>query len=377
LQTVTRNQQKLAEKWATLLQDINTTRVIAFYLPQFHSTPENDFHWGQGFTEWTNVAKAAPGYVGHYQPHLPADLGFYDLRVRQTIERQATLGHRYGISGFCIYYYNFGQQRALDRAFEMIVGDQTIPFPYCICWANENWTRHWDGGSREIIFEQQYNDDALYGVLRDAVRYAKDPRYIRVNGKPLFLVYRPMLIPDPHTFAKITRRAFHEAGHGGVHLVYVESMEAATKGLLPADRGFDASVEFPPHGLSAKAEDPVTIIRGDFIGTRYDYEATILADIRRPLPDYKRYPCVFPSWDNTPRQPQRGDSFVNATPEAFQVYVEEKLEYIRRFLVGEERLLFVNAWNEWAEGCHLEPDRKFGHRWLEAIRNALMVKSLA
>jgi O-antigen biosynthesis protein len=376
LQTVTRNQQKLTEKWASLLEDMNTARVIAFYLPQFHATPENDFHWGQGFTEWTNVAKAVPGYVDHYQPHLPADLGFYDLRVRQTIERQFALARRYGIDGFCVYYYNFGRQRALDQAFELIVADQTIPFSYCICWANENWTRHWDGGSREIIFEQQYDNEALCGIVCDAVRYAADPRYIRVDGKPLFLVYRPMLIPDPRAFATLARDAFRSAGHGDVHLVYVESMETAAAAPSPAELGFDASVEFPPHGRSVKADDPATIFRDDFVGRRFDYEATILQDICRSLPGYKRYPAVFPSWDNTPRQPQQGDSFIHATPEAFQVYVEEKLEYVRQFLVGEERLLFVNAWNEWAEGTHLEPDQKFGHRWLEAIRNARMLKSL-
>jgi GT2 family glycosyltransferase len=376
LQTVTSNQQKLTEKWSNLLEDINTARVIAFYLPQFHTTPENDFYWGQGFTEWTNVAKATPGYAGHYQPHLPADLGFYDLRVRQTIERQSALACRYGIDGFCVYYYNFGRQRALDQAFETIVADRTIPFPYCICWANENWTRHWDGGSREIIFEQQYDEEALCGILRDAVRYGADPRYIRVDGKPLFLVYRPRLIPDPQAFAALARDAFLGAGNCGVHLVYVESMETAAAALPPADLGFDASVEFPPHGRSVRADDPV-IMRDDFVGTRYDYEATVIEDVSRPLPGYKRYPAVFPSWDNTPRQPQRGDSFIGATPEAFQVYVEEKLEYLRQFLVGHERLLFVNAWNEWAEGTHLEPDQKYGHRWLEAIRNARMVKSLA
>jgi O-antigen biosynthesis protein len=308
---------------------------------------------------------------------LPSDLGFYDLRVRQTIERQIALARRYGIHGFCVYYYNFGRQRALDRAFEAIVADETIPFPYCVCWANENWTRHWDGGSREIIFEQRYDKEALATILCDAVRYAGDPRYIRVNGKPLFLVYRPRLIPDPMAFATLARETFLKAGHGGVHLVYVESVETAAKALPPTDFGFDASVEFPPHGFSVSADEPITVIRDDFFGTRYDYEATILGDARRPLPGYKRYPAVFPSWDNTPRQPQHGDSFVNATPEAFQVYLEEKLEYVRQFLIGEERLLFVNAWNEWAEGCHLEPDQKFGHRWLEAIRNALIVKSLA
>jgi lipopolysaccharide biosynthesis protein len=318
-----------------------------------------------------------PGYVGHYQPHLPADLGFYDLRVRQTIERQSALASRYGINGFCVYYYNFGGQRALEQAFETIVGDQTTPFSYCICWANENWTRHWDGGNREIIFEQRYDQEALLSIIRDAVRYSADPRYIRVNRKPLFLVYRPTLIPNPREFAALARDAFRAAGHEDVHLVYVESMETAVNALPPAELGFDACVEFPPHGRAVKAENPGTVIRDDFVGTSFDYRSTVLEDIRRPLPGYRRYPAVFPSWDNTPRQPQRGDSFIGATPEAFQLYVEEKLEYLRKFLVGEERLLFVNAWNEWAEGTHLEPDQKFGHRWLEAIRNARMVKSFA
>ena len=140
-----------------MLRDLNSARVIAFYLPQFHPTPENDFCWGMGFTEWTNVAKALPAYNDHYQPHLPADLGFYDLRLQQTVERQVSLARRYGIAGFCVYYYNFGPRRALDQAFEAIVENPALDFPFCVCWANENWTRHWDGGDREIIFEQQYD----------------------------------------------------------------------------------------------------------------------------------------------------------------------------------------------------------------------------
>jgi GT2 family glycosyltransferase len=377
LQTVARNQQKLVQKWSNLLEELNKSRVIAFYLPQYHSTPENDFYWGQGFTEWTNVAKATPAYVGHYQPHLPADLGFYDLRVRQTFQRQRALARRYGIAGFCVYYYNFGSRRALDQAFEAVVADQSLDFPFCVCWANENWTRHWDGGSKEIIFEQQYHRVALLKVIEDAIRYAKDPRYLRVNGKPLFVVYRPLLIPDVQEFAAMCRRYFRKAGFEDVHLVYVESMETSIVGLPPSDLGFDASVEFPPQGQAVLATSDAGILRDQFVGKQYDYEATIIANLSRPVPSYKRYPAVFPSWDNTPRQPLRGDSFVSATPEAFQVYVEEKLEQMRRYFVGDERLLFVNAWNEWAEGTHLEPDRKFGHRWLEAVRNALLTKSLA
>lgn len=378
LQLVARNQQKLTTKWAGLLEEMNKVRTIAFYLPQFHPTPENDFYWGQSFTEWTNVTKATPAYVGHYQPHLPTDLGFYDLRLKETWQKQAALARRYGIAGFCVYYYNFGKQRALHEPFEAMVADPSIDFPFCVCWANENWTRHWDGGTREPIFTQQTDAKTLRGVIQDAIRYAADPRYIRVNGKPLFVVYRPLLLPDPKAFAKRCRRMFKAAGFDGVYLLYVESMESAERMPRPDDLGFDGCVEFPPQGLAVRAAEPVApILREGFVGARYDYEATVIESISRPPVGYKRHPSVFPSWDNTPRQPQKGDSFVGASPEVFQIYVEEKLEEVKRHYVGDERLLFVNAWNEWAEGTHLEPDRVHGHRWLEAIRNAMLTKSLA
>lgn len=378
LQLVSRNQQKLLRKWSGLLEDMNKVRPIAFYLPQFHPTPENDYYWGQGFTEWTNVSKATPAYGGHYQPHLPADLGFYDLRLKQTMEQQTALARRYGIAGFCVYYYNFGRRRALDQPFEAMVADPTIDFPYCVCWANENWTRHWDGGSKGMIFEQKYDHETLMKVIADATRYAADPRYIRVNGKPLFMVYRPLLIPDGRSFARICRQGFRDAGFPEVHLVYVESMESASSLPPPVDIGFDACVEFPPQGLAVQlADQKQNIIRENFAGVRYDYEATVVESVSRASVGYKRYPSAFPSWDNTPRQPLKGDSFVHSTPEGFQVYVEEKLAESARQFVGDERLLFINAWNEWAEGTHLEPDRRFGHRWLEAVRNAMMAKSFA
>ena len=376
MQTVARNQQKLMKKWDELLERVNKVRIIAFYLPQYHPTPENNYYWGPGFTEWTNVSKARPAYRGHYQPHLPTDLGFYDLRVKEIFGHQASLAQRYGISAFCVYYYNFGDRRALDQAFEAAIADVAVEFPYCVCWANENWTRHWDGGSREIIFEQKYDPSTLRAIINDATRYATDARYIRVNGKPLFLVYRPMLIPDPGGFARLCRDAFRDAGFAGVHLVYVESMETAQLGLPPSEIGFDASVEFPPQGRAVAHQEQPEIFEPGFNGHIYNYPATILALLAQQAPGYHRYPAVFPSWDNTPRQPLRGDSFFGANPGVFQVYVEEKLEQACRFFVGEERLLFVNAWNEWAEGTHLEPDRKFGHQWLGAIRNALLAKSL-
>ena len=234
-----------------------------------------------------------------------------------------------------------------------------------------------DGGARALIFEQLYDKRTLAAVIGDAVSYASDPRYLKINGKPLFLVYRPMLVPDIHEFASLCRDRFRRAGFPGVHLAYVESMETARSELPPADIGFDASVEFPPQGYAVAAPDETTLLREPFSGTRYDYEATLFSFLRRRSAAYKRYPSVFPSWDNTPRQTEHGDSFVRASPEAFQVYLEEKLEEMRNMFVGDEQLLFINAWNEWAEGAHLEPDMKYGHRWLEAIRNALFAKSLA
>jgi hypothetical protein len=198
-----------------------------------------------------------------------------------------------------------------------------------------------------------------------------------VNGKPLFLVYRPLLIPDVRDFTAMCRQEFRQAGFDGVHLAYVECMETVRKPARPNELGFDACVEFPPQGLAVPAADSPISIRGDFTGACYDYESTVLGMVSRTSVDYKRYPTVFPSWDNTPRQPLRCDSFVKTGPEAFQVYVEEKLDEVTRTFVGDERLLFVNAWNEWAEGTHLEPDMKYGHRWLEAIHNAQLAKSLA
>ncbi|WP_162530485.1 glycoside hydrolase family 99-like domain-containing protein [Rhodovastum atsumiense] len=370
-----RGRQRLVARWGDLIRRLDAVRVLAFYLPQFHPTPENDLWWGTGFTEWTNVTKAQPSYVGHYQPHLPADLGFYDLRTPEALTAQALLARRYGIEGFCVYYYNFGKRRVLDRPLATVRAHPGIPFRWCLCWANENWTRQWDGGEREILMAQNYDPDTLDAVIADAVSHAADPRYIRVDGLPLFLVYRPLLLPDAPAFARACRAGFAAAGFPGVHLAYVESVEAAARNLHPADLGFDASVEFPPHGHAVPATSPAEIVKEDWSGYRYDYPATVLAFLQRDAVPCRRYPAVFPGWDNTPRQSLRGTSFDGASPEAFRVYVEEKIEHIRRSLTGEQRLLFVNAWNEWSEGAHLEPDSFYGHRWLEALRDAVEAKA--
>lgn len=370
LEQIARNQQKLVEKWGRRLDTMNTVRAIAFYLPQFHPIPQNDMWWGAGFTEWINVARARPSYAGQHQPRLPADLGFYDLRMPQVLRQQAALAARYGLAGFCVYYYRLGGMRLLEGPLETILANPDIPFPFCICWANESWSRRWDGGDQEVLAEQRYDAEQLDAIAEDVVRYISDPRYIAVEGKPLVLIYRVLLLPDPRTTAARLREAAAAVGKE-LHLVYVESMETVGEGIAPADLGFDAAVEFPPHGIGVQASDERPALKPDWHGHRYDYEATVVEAIMRPKTDYRRYPGVFPGWDNTPRQPLLGTSFDNASPEVFQFYVEEKLAEARVSFVGEERLLFVNAWNEWAEGAYLEPDQHFGHRWLEALRNAL------
>ena len=374
---IIRNQQLLCERWSNLLPSLDRVRTLAFYLPQFHPTPENDLWWGAGFTEWTNVVKAQPSYGGQYQPHLPADLGFYDLRSREALAGQAALAKRYGVEGFCVYHYNFGSRRVLSQPMDVVRADPSIPFNWCLCWANENWTKHWDGGEREILLEQSYDDATLATIIGDAVAHAQDPRYLRVNGKALFLVYRPLKLPDATSFARHCRLAFAKAGFPGVHLVYVESMEAIDANLRPSDIGFDAAVEFPPQGRAQPASRSADIVKEGWSGYRYDYPSTVTAFLERDSVPYPRYPAVFPSWDNTPRQPMRGTSFDEASPEAFRVYTEAKIEEARKFLLGEERLLFVNAWNEWAEGAHLEPDTGYGHRWLEALRDAVTATALS
>ena len=376
LRGIARNQHRLMQNWGSLIRAMNEVRVLAFFLPQFHPTPENDLWWGKGFTEWTNVAKACPSFAGHYQPHLPADLGFYDLRLAETLQAQAALARRYGVEGFVVYHYNFGNKRMLHRPLATLRANPDIDISFCLCWANENWTRHWDGGSREMLIEQLYNDETIASVIADAIDAASDPRAITVGGRPMFLVYRPLKIPDPRQFAAQCRDGFTRAGFAGVHLVYVESMEAVDAQIRPEDIGFDASVEFPPHGRAAPSTAATDIIKDGWAGYRYDYADTVINFTVRDSVPYTRYPAVFPSWDNTARQPSYGSSF-DATPEAFRVYAEEKIDEIRAFLDGDERFLFVNAWNEWAEGAHLEPDTGFGHRWLEALRDAIEAKRVA
>lgn len=370
LQSISNNVAKLTDKWQTELDRRDEVRVLAFYLPQFHPIPENDSWWGKGFTEWVNVSNAKANFVGHYQPRQPADLGYYDLRISEVMQQQATLAQRYGIDGFCFYYYWFNGKRLLEQPLEHLLGDNAIEMPFCLCWANENWTRRWDGRDNDILIEQNHSDADDLNVIEDLMRYFHSPNYVRVNGKPLVVVYRVTLFPDFQRTAVLWRTACREAGIGEIHLAMVESFELVHKGTPPSTYGCDASIEFPPQELAEAKLPSGEITNPEFDGRVADYRDLAVRCATRPNPGYCRFRGVTPGWDNTARRQHNSFCFEHATPGVFQAWLETAVEKTKSELSGDERIIFINAWNEWAEGAYLEPDRRFGHTFLEAVKNA-------
>jgi lipopolysaccharide biosynthesis protein len=354
-------------------------KTIAFHLPQFHPVKENNQWWGEGFTEWTNVTRARPVIPGHYQPHLPADLGFYDLRLSETRAAQAALAQQYGVSGFCYYHYWFTGARILERPVNDIVASGEPDFPFCLCWANENWTRTWDGRSGQVLLGQNYSDEDDQRHIEALIPYFSDPRYIRVDGRPLFLVYRTELMPDPGRTADIWRKAAQRAGLGNLFLIRVEGF---AQDINPLSIGFDAALEFAPdwsrtgqihfsrwqHFLSYLGMFP----KGYFDHRFADYRKMMALMLDKKEPTYPWYRCVTPGFDNSARRKKDATIFTHGTPELYQSWLTE---IVRRELgnsrPADQKLVFINAWNEWAEGNHLEPCQKWGHAYLQATHNAL------
>jgi len=354
-------------------------RTIAFYLPQFHPIPENDEWWGPGFTEWRNVAQARPLFPGHYQPHLPADLGFYDLRLPEVREAQAELARRHGIHGFCYYHYWFNGRRILERPFTEVLASGKPDFPFCLCWANENWTRVWDGGGQDMLLQQHYSAADDLAHIRALIPAFADPRYIRANGRPLLLVYRTELLPEPARTAEVWRAETSKAGIGDLYLARVENFVSRVD---PASIGFDAAVEFAPlgaqvgkvkfrgsiHRLLAK----LRLLSSAYTDNRVsNYLALMLGMLAKPEPTFKRFRCVTPMWDNTARRRTGARVYIGSTPELYKAWLAEVARQTVDKFPPEEQVVFLNAWNEWAEGCHLEPDLKWGRQYLEATKAAL------
>jgi hypothetical protein len=344
-------------------------RLIAFYLPQFHRIPENDAWWGEGFTEWTNVRRAEALFAGHYQPHVPRrEVGYYDLAEEGVLERQADMARRFGIHGFCFHHYWFGGKRLLEMPTERLLRTGKPDFPFCLCWANENWSRTWDGAEKKILMAQQHSPEDDERFIRDLLRFFKDPRYIRVNGRPVLLVYRPSLLPDAAGTIERWRRVCRAEGPGEIFVLGVQGFDFSD----PRPIGMDGAVEFPPHNGCEPLLGPAPFGRRDgFRGSCFDYAQVRWAMMKRRAPEYRLFRGVMPSWDNTPRRLERASLFLNANPQDYYCWLRWVVRETRERFRGEERLVFANAWNEWAEGCHLEPDERDGFAWLNATYRAL------
>ena len=349
-------------------------RAIAFVLPQFHPIPENDEWWGKGFTEWTNVAKAKPLFKGHYQPHLPTDLGYYDLRLAEARKAQAELAKAYGIYGFCYYHYWFNGKRLLNQPVDGILELGEPDMPFMLCWANENWTRRWDGKDDEILIKQKYsNEDDIAHIRWLCTHVFNDERYIKVNGCPIFMIYRQDLFPDIKKTAEIWREiAEKEFGYKGLYLCVAESFN---RNVNPSQIDFDALVEFSPHAV---IKYRLSNRRGIFnkLGLKKkealdlrDFKRGVMDCINRAVPSYKFYRSVTPNWDNTPRKGSQGIVGVGSSPELYEQWLKHIVKEFVPFS-EEENFVFINALNEWAEGNHLEPCIKYGLSYFEATANA-------
>lgn len=355
-------------------------KPIAIYLPQFHPIPENDEWWGKGFTEWTNVTKAKPRFKGHYQPHLPADLGFYDLRLEETRLAQEALAKEYGIYGFCYYHYWFNGKRILQEPLDRKLKNTEEDFPFMLCWANENWTRTWDGSNNSILLKQDYSESDDYDHIKFLCNIFKDKRYIKVDGKPFFVFYRTNLFPD---IKKTTDLFREEARINGIGELYLTCMESFGGGVDLNSMGLDASIEFPPHtrfdcNKIRKKTSFFSNLKNKFYGkipVEYlhyivDYREFAQNFLSQPNLPHKCYPSIIPMWDNSARKKTKGLILTDSTPEIYEWWLTETLKKYKPFSEGEN-FIFINAWNEWAEGNHLEPCRKWGLRYLEATKKVL------
>lgn len=377
-------------------------RVIAYYLPQFHPIPENDKYWGKGFTEWTNVAKAKPLFKGHYQPRIPADLGFYDLRLPEVREQQAQMAREAGIEGFCYWHYWFGNgKRLLQRPFNEVLQSGKPDFPFCLAWANHSWkTSTWENGGKDrMIVEQRYLGEEDYTLhFQEVLPAFRDKRYITIEGKPLFAIFDPYNFQDVSNFIKTWQRLAKENGLKGIYFIAMSNststlqrngdgtLKRVTPNLQSSERvyndllnlGFDGINSFGKSraemlymGKYARIAKKLLHQYLPFLPTHCINYEKITQHFFAPEDSWQNvYPSIFPQWDRTPRAGNSEGVYVNATPTTFKKHIQNALNVIKNKDM-EHRILFLRAWNEWGEGNYVEPDLKYGHGFLDAIKEAI------
>jgi lipopolysaccharide biosynthesis protein len=342
-------------------------RLIAYYLPQFHPIPENNRWWGEGFTEWRNVARAFPVFDGHYQPRVPGELGYYDLRLVEVMRRQVELAKLYGISAFCFHHYWFQGRRLLERPAEAYLANRDLDLPFCLCWANESWSRRWSGSEKDVLMAQEYSPDDDVAFIRDLDRSFRDPRYLKIDGKPVFTVYRADQLPDMKATAARWRAEARKLGYPDLYLIATNAWDFKDYEA----QGFDALSQFPPHGINApNIEHALKVARLRDGGRVRDYASVVKSEIERAAPAGRVHPGVMPGWDNSARRPNSGVIYHGARPDLFQSWLEHAMSRARANPEGE-RLVFINAWNEWAEAAYLEPDLRYGYGYLAACAAAV------
>ncbi|MEI2794921.1 glycoside hydrolase family 99-like domain-containing protein [Pseudoxanthomonas sp. F11] len=350
------------------LPDPLPATLVAFYLPQFHTIPENDEWWGKGFTEWRNVTRALPQFEGHYQPKLPGDLGFYDLRNVEVMHEQARLAREYGISAFCFYFYWFGGKTLLETPLRNWLNDKSIDLKFCLCWANEKWTRTWDGRGDEILIDQKHSPEDDIAFIAHVAEYMRDPRYLRVDGKPMLVVYRPGTLPEMAVTARRWRTWCMENGIGELHIGYVQSFDQ----IDPRTVGLDSCIQFPPNlSQPSSITSLQVLVNGGYKGQVLDWREMARGFQNPDTTSYPRHYGVNCGWDNEARRSGKGRTYLHASPRRYRDWLRHAISSLSVHPSASERLVFINAWNEWAEGAALEPDQRLGYAWLSATRSAL------
>jgi lipopolysaccharide biosynthesis protein len=349
-------------------------KVLAINLPQFHPNPDNDEWWGKGFTEWTNVTKTKPLFEGHYQPQLPTDLGFYDMRLPETIKEQANLAKEYNIDGFCYYHYWFSGKRLLNEPIDLILDSKKPDFPFCYFWANETWSRRWMGEEKEVLIKQEYSHDDDRNHANWLMQSFKDERYIKIDGRPIFIIYKPFDLPNPQKTMEIFEEVCKE---NGLKKPYFIASNSHDMDKNPYELGFDHALNFQPRlqVLSEFMVEGPTLkkfirnISNGVINSKlrlytYKYYKDRIKNLEMK---YSGFPCVLVGFDNTAR---RGGNAIVLKDQSVELFEESLIEAKKQALELKdgEKIVFINAWNEWAEGNHLEPCRNFGRQFLEAVK---------